>query len=126
MNITYQDYLGSLCEFSSDTFHAELSRFDSWRGRIECLKILVRKAVCLPFGLAFKLGVTLCRSGALFVGLLGLFFTFEKFSQSYEYFIRRFVLLARDLADWVALPFLVFFGFIRLLLGIVHPAFYFR
>jgi len=127
MHIIYQDYLGSLCEFSSDTFHAELSRFGSLRGRADCLKILMKKLICLPFGLLFKMIVTFCRGLGVVVGFFGLILGFRRSSQSHEYFTRRFVMFARDVADWVALPFVLFFGLTRLLLGcLIHPALYFR
>jgi predicted phosphohydrolase len=67
MHIMYQDYLGSLFEFSSDSFHAKLSRFDSLRGRLDCFKLLLQKLFCLPVGLLFKLSVTFCRASLAFV-----------------------------------------------------------
>lgn len=127
MHIIYQDYLGSLCEFSSETFHAELSRFDSWQGRAGCLKILMQKILCLPFALLFKFGITACRAVGVVLGFIGLIVGFGRLVQAREYFIRRFVMFARDIADWLALPFILFFGTARLLLGcFVHPALYFR
>jgi uncharacterized membrane protein len=110
MHIIYQDYLGSLCEFSSETFHAELSQFGSWQGRVGCLRILMQKILCLPFGLLFKFGITLCRAIGVLFGFLGLVVGFSRLSQAREYFTRRFVLIL-----------------LRLLLGcFVHPALYFR
>lgn len=127
MHIMYQDYLGSLCEFSSETFRKDLSRFGSLQGRFECFKVLVQKILYLPFGLFFKFFITFVRAIGVLVGFAGLALRFRKFPSAKEFFIQRFVMFSRDIADWLALPFTLFYGLVRLLLGcIVHPALYFQ
>jgi hypothetical protein len=127
MRLLYQDYLGSLCEVSHDVFHAERSRFGSLQGRIDCLKILFQKILCLPFGLGLKLFVTFFRAIGVCIGVIGLFLGFLREEKAYAYFVERFVLFCRDIADWIALPFVLGFGAARLLLGsLIHPALYFR
>ena len=113
--------------FTCENFTPEMGDFRSIRGRVLCFKTLIQKILQLPFVLLLKGGVTLARGIGVVVAFILLVVTFGTSHGACEFFFRRVVFLARDLAEWVLFPFSAILGFFRLLLGgIVHPALYFR
>lgn len=114
-------------EFSSGVFHPEMGGFRSLQGRFYCFKLLIQKIVTLPFVLAFKVCLTFCRGAGLLIGLVLLIVTFGASTGSREFFLRRVLFFAKDIAEWVLLPFSLALGFFKLLFGCtLHPSLYFR
>jgi len=114
-------------EFSKEVSDPELGDFYSLKGRLRCLAALCEKALILPFALVFKIYKTFFRSVSLFFGAALLLATLGTSGGAREFFVRRFSILAKDLADWFLYPFAALSCMAKLLFaGLVHPAFYFR
>lgn len=105
----------------------EVADFQSLRGRFLCLTALFEKLLLLPFALFAKACKTFFRILGVFFSA---FFLIATLGASYgirDFFIQRVTSLARDLADWVLLPFAVLTCFCRLLLAcLIHPALFFH
>lgn len=103
----------------SETFY-----FDSFRGRLLCVKDFLKKLCLLPFAVVMKAYRTTLRAAGLFLAAVLLMVTF---GGSRAFFVERVAKLAKDLADWVLLPFAVGACFLRLLMGFfIHPSLYFN
>lgn len=121
MNLSY------FSEFSSGIYDPAMGDFRSVPGRLFCFKLLIQKIVALPFVLFFRACLTLCRGLGLLFSLALLICTFGTSTGSREFFLRRVIFLAKDIAEWVLLPFTLILGFFKLLFGCtLHPALYFR
>lgn len=103
----------------SETFH-----FDSFRGRLLCVKDFLKKLSLLPLALVLKAYRTMLRAVGLCLSAVLLMVTF---GGARAFFVERVGKLAKDLADWVLLPFAVGACFLRLLMGFfIHPSLYFN
>ena len=119
--------LNAFSEFGCDGFSTELGSFRSMQGRLCCFKKLIQKIISLPFVLLFKAIITLFRGIGFLFGALRFIASLGSSLSAQEFFARRGSIFAKDLADWITLPFIVVMGFFRLFLGsTVHPAVYFR
>ncbi len=103
----------------SESFH-----FDSFRGRFLCVKDFLKKLCLLPLALVLKTYRTILRTAGLCLSAALLLVTF---GGARAFFVERVGKLAKDLADWVLLPFAVGACFLRLLMGLfIHPSLYFN
>jgi len=125
-NVYYNTQLGSFYEFSPSGYSADLRRFASMRGRLYCFKELVKKGVFLPIFLVVRGLFTVSRAFSLGVGALLVALSFAGSEKARLFFVRRVGFFARDLSDWVFIPFVLVRGFFSLLGGILCPFFYFR
>lgn len=89
-------------------------------GRLYCVKTLFQKMIFLPFVLIGKATITFFRAVGLLMGTSFLIASFGASEGAREFFFRRVVFLARDLADWVLLPFVVIQIFLKLILGSIQ------
>jgi hypothetical protein len=75
--------------------------------------------------------VKLYRTGCSFVGvalsLLFLVATLFVVPRARAYFVKRVIILANDLADWVLWPFAVLYCIVKLILAAsIHPSIYYH
>jgi hypothetical protein len=104
----------------------EISEFNSWRGRGRAIIKFFQQISIIPLACLAKLFRT-C------VSILGLGFAFSLLvlTLGYEsgirgFFLKKFICLATDIADWVLWPVAIVYCLGRLLLAAtVHPALYF-
>jgi hypothetical protein len=98
---------------------------NTFQARLLCIKDFLKRCVVFPFALLVKACKTIlrfvgiCFSAGLVLVTLGSSF------RARTLFIERITCFAKDLADWVLLPFALLLCFIRLILALViHPTFY--
>lgn len=114
-------------DYCFDCLPPEMADFHSGKGRIWCLKTLFQKIILLPFRIFSRAAMTFFRAVGVVFGVVYLGFTFGASPFSREYFLKRVLSLANDLAEWVFFPFLLILDLGGLLLGCtLHPSFYFR
>jgi hypothetical protein len=96
-------------------------------GRLFCLKDFLKKCALLPLSLLAKGIRTFFKAiGLLFAAALVLF-TIGSIPAAREFFLTRIALFAKDLADWLLLPFAILIRILRLSLALlIHPKFYFN
>ncbi len=117
---------------SSQTFfeissHAQQIEYDSFRGRLLCLQDFLKKLLILPFALVYKAYKTFFRAVGIFWSAALVLVTLGYSAGLRNFFVERVSSFAKDLADWILLPFAVFSCFIKLILAfLVHPSFYFK
>lgn len=123
MGFSYYSDSQTFFEISSET---QVVQFNSLQGRLLCLKDFFKKMAILPFALLYKAYKTLIRAGSLLVGTFLLVLTLGTSIGTRKFFVDRIEVLAKDLADWILLPFAVAVSFFRLVLAfLIHPNFYF-
>ena len=99
----------------------------SFRGRLLCLQDFLKKLGILPFALAFKAFKTFFRALGVFWSAGLILITLGFFSGIRNFFVERVSALAKDLADWILLPFALLSCFCKLILAfLIHPSFYFK
>jgi len=92
-----------------------------------CVKDFLKKCAIFPFALLYKASKTIFRVLGVFFSLACILFTLGSCGRIREMFTNRMSALAKDLADWVLLPFAVLICFVRLILGfVIHPNLYFN
>lgn len=97
------------------------------KSRLKCLGDFFKKCLFFPLALIAKLGKTVLRSTAIFFSFLLLLVTLGNSRVARELFIHRIVIFAKDVADWILLPFALAWCVLRLFLAlIIHPQFYFN
>ncbi|MES2272897.1 MAG: hypothetical protein V4487_01745 [Chlamydiota bacterium] len=102
-------------------------QFNSFQSRLLCLKDFFKKIILLPLALLYKAYKTIFRVVGLSFGAALLGVTLGSSTSAREFFVERVSALAKDLADWILLPFAVFACFFRLILAfLVHPNIYFN
>ena len=125
-NSYYNNQLRSFYDFSPGGFQDDLRRFSSLRGRLLCFKELIKKGVFLPLFLVVRGLATCLRASGVFVGVLLVAVSLAGSEKVRRFFLRRIAFLARDLADWILVPFILVRGFFSLAAGCIHPAAYFN
>lgn len=97
------------------------------KARLFCIKDFLKRCLIFPLALIRKAVKTFFRLAAVALSALFLFATLGSSSKTRALFVDRIVLFARDLADWVLLPFAFALCFFRLILALlIHPNFYFN
>lgn len=97
------------------------------RDRLLCVKDFLKKAVLFPFALIGKAFCTFFKVFALCFGASLILITIGSSGSAREFFLERISALAKDLADWLFLPFAILSCFLRLILAIlIHPNLYFN
>jgi len=97
------------------------------QGRLLCLKDFFKRCVVFPFALLVKAFKTFFRGFAVCIAALFIFMTVGSSARAREFFILRIASFAKDLADWLLLPFALIGCFFRLILALlIHPNFYFN
>lgn len=100
---------------------------NSFKSRIFCFSLLIKKLLLLPFTLFAKAFSTFFRILGIGFGLSSLFFTLGLASSARHFFIKRMLCLGSDLADWVLFPFAIAICFLKLILGgLISPSIYYR
>lgn len=100
------------------------SRFS--KARLCCVKDFLKRVLCFPITLTLKVYRTVLRALFVLISLSLVFCTLGLSQKTRILFIDRVVCLAKDLADWVLLPFAISLFFVRFFLGLlVHPNLYF-
>jgi tetrahydromethanopterin S-methyltransferase subunit G len=95
--------------------------------RLFCIKDFFKKVLFLPLALIQKLAKTAGRAVGVCFGALVILITVGSSPAARELFVNRVGALAKDLADWILLPFALLGCFFRLLLALfIHPSFYFN
>ena len=104
----------------------EISQFDSLRGRGFALLNFFEKLAIVPLAFICKLGKTFFSILGLGLSSLLLISTLCISSLAREFFVKRILILAGDIADWIFWPVSVLFCLSRLLLAAtIHPALYY-
>lgn len=95
--------------------------------RLECVKDFFKRILAFPGALLLKLCKTFFRGvGVCFAACL-IVITIGSSEAARNYFIERISVFAKDLADWILLPFAIVGRVIRLILALlIHPSFYFN
>lgn len=101
----------------------DIIRFFSVKGRLLAIKNFVKKLLILPPAFFFKsycsLKCWICLGFSIFFLVTTLFCS----QKARDFFIKRVLICAKDLADWVLWPFGALVYLSRLLLAaIIHPA----
>lgn len=116
-------------EISSSKFFFETSDIpqldNNLRARLLCVKDFLKRIAFLPLALLYKAYRTIGKGAGVGFGVLLVFLTVGSSPAAREFFLNRITALARDLADWVFLPFALVGCFFRLLMALlIHPNFY--
>jgi hypothetical protein len=94
--------------------------------RLVCLKDFLKRCAVFPLALVAKAFTTFWRGIGVCFGALLIVVTVASSSGAREFFVERIAIFAKDLADWLLLPFALIVCFFRLILAfIVHPNLYF-
>lgn len=95
--------------------------------RLGCAKDFFKRCALFPLALVVKALKTIWKGVGVCFGAGLVIVTAACSAGAREFFIERIVILAKDLADWILLPFAIVIRFFRLLLGVlVHPSLYFN
>lgn len=97
------------------------------RERLLCLKDFLKRCCILPVALVVKSYKTFFRGLGLLLATFFIVVTIGSPAFVRQFFINQMSLLAKDLADWILLPFALISCFFRMIMGlIVHPSIYFN
>lgn len=97
------------------------------KARLECLKDFLKRALGFPFSLIGKACKTVLRFFGICLSATLVLITLGSSTSARELFIDRTVSFAKDVADWILLPFALALCFFRLILAfLIHPNFYFN
>ncbi|PIS02261.1 MAG: hypothetical protein COT85_06205 [Chlamydiae bacterium CG10_big_fil_rev_8_21_14_0_10_42_34] len=100
---------------------------NSLGARTLCLKDFLKRLVAFPLDLVKKIYKTFFRGMGLGFAAVLLLVTLGCSMSVREFFVRRVIHFAKDVAEWVLLPFNLVGSFVRLLLALcIHPNFYFN
>ena len=97
------------------------------KARFLCLKDFFKRCLIFPFALVLKACKTIFRVLGTCFSLAFVLVTFGTYSRSREIFVSRVSSLAKDIADWILLPFAIIVWVFRLILAVlIHPNLYFN
>lgn len=97
------------------------------QARLLCLKDFFKRCLLLPGALLLKVGRTFLRGLSVCFGAALILITLGSSSAARKFFIERISAFAKDLADWILLPFAIVGCIFRLILAfLIHPNFYFN
>jgi hypothetical protein len=100
---------------------------NSLGARFLCVKDFLKRLLCFPAILVGKILKTALRLVLIPCAALLVLLTLGSSAAFRKLFVDRIVTLAKDLADWVLMPFAITLCFLRLLLALfIHPDFYFN
>lgn len=100
---------------------------DTFEDRLACVKDFFKRCALFPLALFVKVLKTVWKGIGVCFGAGLVIVTLACCAGAREFFIERIVVFAKDLADWLLLPFAIVVRFFRLLLGVVvHPSLYFN
>lgn len=122
-------YFADACSYFQpvESIEPRVLSFGSFEGRLICLSLFIEKLFMLPLVLFCKSYKTLFRLLAASVGAAFLILSAGISVRAREFFIRRWAVLSKDLADWVLFPIAAATCFVRLLLSsTIHPALYLK
>ncbi|MBU6384106.1 MAG: hypothetical protein KGQ49_00675 [Verrucomicrobia bacterium] len=95
--------------------------------RLLCVKDFLKRLIGLPIALVGKVCKTCFRSVAVLLAAVFVIVTFGSVSSARDLLVGRIVIVAKDIADWILLPFALILCFLRLILALlIHPDFYFN
>lgn len=107
-------------------YQASYSQFASLKGRWVVFKTFLKKVFIFPFALVLKLSKTSVRFILAVWGLLKFLISLGLLQDTKQNLMKRMQSFAKEVADWVILPFAAGICFLRMILGfVVHPALYF-
>ena len=118
-----------VCTNSQDFFAISMGPQpqNGWDARILCIKDFLKKCIRFPFALINKAFKTLFRLIGAVCAFLLLIITLGSSKIVRALFVDRIVIFAKDLADWILLPFALLWTCLRLLFALfIHPQFYFN
>ena len=100
---------------------------NTFQSRLLCIKDFLKRCALFPFALVSKICKTIFRGVALCFGAVLIIITVGSSAAAREFFSNRVVSFAKDLADWILLPFALIGRLARLILAfLIHPNFYFN
>lgn len=100
---------------------------NSIKGRLLCLKDFCKRLIALPFALFGKAFKTFFRVIGVGLAILCVICTVATSLRAREFFVERVSSLAKDLADWLLLPFALIGYIFRLIVALsVNPNYYFN
>lgn len=100
---------------------------NTFRDRLLCVKDFLKKSLFLPLALVLKVCKTLFKGIGVGFGVVFVLMTVGFSPAAREFFFDRVISLAKDLADWILLPFAIIGRLLRLILALlIHPQFYFN
>jgi hypothetical protein len=100
---------------------------NSLHARALCLKDFLKRCAVFPFALLLKAWKSLFRLLGVGLGAVMVLITLGSSVRACEFFIDRVLSFAKDLADWLLLPFALLGCFLRLVMALlIHPNFYFN
>ncbi len=100
---------------------------NTFPSRLLCLKDFGKRVLLFPFALLYKACKTALRGVGVCFGALLVLMTVGSSGTARAFFVERISIFAKDLADWLLLPFALITCFFRLLLALfLHPNFYFN
>jgi len=99
---------------------------NTFDARLICLKDFLKRCAMFPFALVMKALKTFWRGIGVCFGAALILITVASSSGAREFFVERIVIFAKDLADWLLMPFALIVCFFRLILAfMIHPNLYF-
>jgi hypothetical protein len=105
----------------------DIAEFNSVRGRLLALGRFFKTLLSIPLAFAYKAYKTTLSFLGVGLGVFALILTLCSSLATREFFVKKFVQLAKELADWVLWPIAALLCLFRLLLASsLHPALYFR
>lgn len=100
---------------------------NTFQARLLCLKDFLKRVFVFPVALLIKACKTFFRAFGVCFGAALIIITVGSSASAREFFIVRIATFAKDLADWLLLPFALIGCFFRLILAfVIHPNFYFN
>jgi hypothetical protein len=100
---------------------------NNWESRLLCLKDFLKRCALFPLALLLKGWKTLMKGVGVGCATLLLLLTLGNSSLAREFFLERVTSLAKEIADWILLPFALLSCFFRLILALaIHPNLYFN
>lgn len=107
---------------SESFFEVHSEEPSSMVNRLQCMKDFLKKCSYLPFILIAKIGQTFFRAVGVLLAAMTLVLTM---GAERRFFIERVSSLARDLTDWILLPFAILVRTLRFLVSLIRPRIYF-
>lgn len=100
---------------------------NTFKARLLCIGDFLKRCLKFPLILIHKVVKTVIRFIGIFLAAFLVIVTLGSSRRSRELFIDRTVVFAKDLADWLLMPFALALCFLRLMLALfIHPNFYFN
>lgn len=97
------------------------------RARFACVKDFLKRLLTFPFKIGGKVCKTALRLISIVLSAFLVIATLGKSTKARSLFIEKIVNFAKDLADWILLPFALLWWCLRLIFALLfHPTFYFN